>query len=161
MKSSTASRSPCHFRSGEGSVRMILGMPHIMKVCAEQSEGGTSVYEVIIGPGQGVPPHTHSREDEYFSVLSGQLTFLLEGKSDPLVLEDGGFLFAPRGRWHGFRNDGARPARMLVAITPGASADRLFAALDLACPKAAGQQEAIKAVTRICGEYGIAFATPI
>jgi hypothetical protein len=53
---------------------MILGMPHIIKVASHENPTGTSLMEVIVGPGQGVPQHVHTREDEIFCVLQGELT---------------------------------------------------------------------------------------
>ena len=55
-------------------------------------------------PGGGPPPHRHSKEDEYFSVLEGRFELLIEGESKFDVKRRD--RFAPRNHWHTFRNVG-------------------------------------------------------
>src|SRR6185369_2509100 len=45
-------------------------------------------------PGGGTPLHCHTREDEYFYVIEGQLTLFVDGKT--ITLTPGQSLFAPR-----------------------------------------------------------------
>jgi quercetin dioxygenase-like cupin family protein len=145
-------------RLGEGPVVMVLGMPHVVKVSADQNLGGTSVMEVVVAPGQGVPPHTHTREDEFFCILQGEITCQMVGFAAPVTLKAGDFLFLPRNRMHGFTNASGKEARMLVTVSPGAGADRMFAELETACQKFSDPQHLMPEVGRICGSYGITFA---
>ncbi len=42
--------------------------------------GQYALWEAIVPPGGGPPPHTHSREEEGFYVLEGEITFYVEGQ---------------------------------------------------------------------------------
>jgi quercetin dioxygenase-like cupin family protein len=147
-------------RFQEGRVVMVLGMPHIVKVAAGENVAGTSVMEVIVAPGQGVPPHTHTHEDEFFLILQGEITCQMHGSASPVTLTQGDHLFLPRNRMHSFINASAKEARMMVTVTPGAGTDRMFADLEKACQRFTDPQQLMPEVGRICGSYGITFAPP-
>jgi quercetin dioxygenase-like cupin family protein len=53
----------------EGSFLPILGITH--KVTAESFGGALTIIEASIPPGDMIPPHTHTREDECAFVLEG------------------------------------------------------------------------------------------
>ena len=65
----------------------------------------------------GPPLHRHSREDEWFYILRGEITFEIDGKR--IVLPAGGCAFAPRGTAHSFQNFSNTEAQILVLFTPG------------------------------------------
>ena len=132
----------------------VIGMPHIVKVLASETESGTSVMETVVPPGMGVPPHTHTREDEFFLVIRGEITCSMDGFTAPVVLKTGDFLFLPRYRTHGFINATNKEARMIVTVTPGGGTDRMFADLAVACQKCRDPQMLMPEVGRICGSYG-------
>ena len=81
------------------------------------------VMEATVPPGAGPPPHLHQKEDETFLVLSGEITFFLDGK--PCVLKQGEFIFAPRGVPHYFKNTGLADAVLLETASP-AGIERFF-----------------------------------
>ncbi len=145
-------------RLGQGEVLMVMGMPHIVKVLSSQNVAATSVYEVIIPPGRGVPPHTHTKEDEFFCVLQGEVSCKMDGLPSPVVMKSGDFLFLPRDRMHTFINSSGQEARMLVTVTPGIEADQLFVDLDKACKKFTDQAQLIPEVFKIASSHGIFFA---
>src|SRR5688572_38567 len=58
-----------------GATLNILGTTHIYKATAAETGGSFSLWELVIPPGSGPPPHTHHREDEAFYVLSGVVMF--------------------------------------------------------------------------------------
>ena len=145
-------------RLGEGKVLAVLGMPHIVKVGSDQNVTGTSLMEVVVGPGQGVPLHIHSHEDEIFCVVQGELTCQMDGLPSPVTLKPGDSVFLPRNRAHGFTNASTKEARMLVTVMPGIGTDRMFADLDAACRKCADPRQLMPEVGRICGDCGIQFA---
>jgi quercetin dioxygenase-like cupin family protein len=66
--------------------------------------------------GEEPPDHTHATEDEIFYVLQGDLTFRCG--DDTFELEDGGFIFLPRGIEHGYRILGDRDVRLLTVTAP-------------------------------------------
>lgn len=55
-----------------------------------------------IDAGAGIRTHMHASMDEFFYVLEGRGTFVLDGV--PHALEKGTTLFIPRGTWHGLEN---------------------------------------------------------
>jgi quercetin dioxygenase-like cupin family protein len=121
----------------------------------QESKAGRqfSVWESIVPPGRGAPAHTHTREDEAFYVLSGEVLVEVEGVTDPLRLGTGAFLFAPRHRRHGYRNVGTTTARLLVLAMPGTGLDRMFAAFD-EVGKQSRHTPAIQTIAAIAEQYG-------
>jgi quercetin dioxygenase-like cupin family protein len=145
-------------RLGEGKVLMVLGMPHFVRLESNQNVTGASLMEVVVAPGQGVPPHTHTREDEVFCVVQGELTCQMEGLPAPVKLKTGDSVFLPRNRAHGFTNASTKEARILVTVMPGTESDRMFAELDAACRKWTDPKQLMPELGRIGETYGIRFA---
>jgi quercetin dioxygenase-like cupin family protein len=144
---------------GTGPTLDVLGVPHIYKAMANDTGQQFSLWESIVLPGAGTPAHTHTREDEAFYVLSGEVQFELEGAADPLRLGPGGFLFAPRNQRHAYRNVGTVAAHLLVLAMPGAGLDRMFSEFD-AASKRAGQMLALETITAIAAQYGVVIHPP-
>jgi quercetin dioxygenase-like cupin family protein len=144
---------------GTGPTLDVLGVPHIYKAMANDTGHQFSVWESIVPPGAGTPAHTHTREDEAFYVLGGEVLFEVEGTADPLHLGAGGFLFAPRNRRHAYRNVGTVAAHLLVFAIPGAGLDRMFAAFE-AASKHTARTPAIDTIAAIAARYGVAIHPP-
>src|SRR5688572_24513250 len=151
--------SPLFRAPGAGPTLDVLGVPHIYKAMASDTGQQFSVWESTVPPGAGAPAHTHTREDEAFYMLSGEVQFELEGAAEPLRLGPGGFLFAPRNRRHSYRNVGTVAARLLVFAIPGAGLDRMFAAFD-AAGKRAAQMPAMDILVAIAAQYGVVIHPP-
>jgi len=82
------------------------------------SPAGTAIMEVVVAPRSfGAPPHSHSREDEYFYVLEGEIT-VLDGEQTRSA-GPGSLIVLPRNNLHGFWNAGEVPTRMLLMVSPG------------------------------------------
>ncbi len=94
----------------------VVGNVYAILAEGEQTGGQYTLVEALVPPDSGPPLHTHTREDEAFYVLEGELTVTIAGR--PHVLTPGGFAFGPRNVEHTFRNTGRVLARMLVWITP-------------------------------------------
>jgi quercetin dioxygenase-like cupin family protein len=146
--------NPLFRAPGAGPTLDVLGVTHSYKAMADDTGRQFSVWESIVPPGAGAPPHTHTREDEAFYVLSGEVVVEAEGADGPQRLPAGGFFFAPRNRRHGYRNAGTAVARLLVFAMPGAGLDRMFEAFDEA-GKREGHMPAIATVTAIAAEHGV------
>jgi quercetin dioxygenase-like cupin family protein len=151
--------SPLWRAPGTGPTLDVLGVPHIYKAMSDDTGRQFSVWESIVPPGAGTPAHTHTREDEAFYVLDGELLFEAEGAAGPLRLGTGGFLFAPRNRRHGYRNTGPVAARLLVFAIPGGGLDRMFEAFD-AAGRRAGGRPAFETIVAIADEYGVVIHPP-
>ena len=76
--------SPLFRAPGTGPTLDVLGVTHSYKVMASDTDRQFSVWESIVPPGCGAPAHTHTREDEAFYVLSGEVLVEVEGTADPL-----------------------------------------------------------------------------
>jgi len=139
---------------GAGSTLNVLGVTHIYKVTGAETAGAFSLWEDIVPPGAGAPPHTHAREDEAFYVLSGELLIEFEGEPAPRRVGPGGFFFGARHRRHGYRNVSDQPARVLVLCAPSCGLDQMFAEID-----AAGMPEMAKVVA-IAAKYGVTIEPP-
>jgi len=72
--------------------------------------------EALVPPGGGPPPHIHTREDETYYLLAGQIEVLLG--EETIVIGPHDFVNIPRGIVHCFRNTGTETARMLLTFTP-------------------------------------------
>jgi mannose-6-phosphate isomerase-like protein (cupin superfamily) len=86
-------------------------------VTSEMSEGTMTVLVQTSKPGEGVPPHSHTREDELFTVLEGSYEVFDGTKWQPL--SQGESYFARRLGTHGFRNAGTTTGRLHAVIAPG------------------------------------------
>jgi quercetin dioxygenase-like cupin family protein len=82
----------------------------------EDTGGQVAIVEHPFPPGALVPPHVHTREDEFSIVTAGAIGF--RSGSDEVVLEAGGYICKPRGELHTMWNAGPEEARMIEVITP-------------------------------------------
>ena len=81
-----------------------------------ESHGNCFIFEGILAPGGGPPPHIHQLEDESFYLLEGTATFQAGGQT--VHAKPGDFIHIPRGTVHSLKNEGKVPARALVTISP-------------------------------------------
>jgi quercetin dioxygenase-like cupin family protein len=93
-----------------GGVYRIVATP-------SQTQNTHFAFEATEPPGGGPPLHIHTREEEFFSVIEGEITFWIDGKA--IRGAAGTTAFVPRGVPHCFKNCSDRPARVLVVFTPG------------------------------------------
>jgi mannose-6-phosphate isomerase-like protein (cupin superfamily) len=71
---------------------------------------------IEIVAGRVLEEHVHAGEDDAFYILEGELTFTFGDQE--VAAPPGTFVLVPPGVEHGFRNDGARPVRMLNIHAP-------------------------------------------
>lgn len=105
-----------HVPPGEGEMRWVVGDLATFKIVGEDTEGAFTLGENVTPPQGGPPPHLHTREDETFYVMEGELEFVVGERTFSATA--GSVVYAPRGVMHGFRNVGTTPSRMVVIITP-------------------------------------------
>jgi quercetin dioxygenase-like cupin family protein len=94
-------------------------------VTGEESGGAYFAMEALVPPAGGPPPHIHTREDETYYLLTGQLEVLLG--EETIVAGPNDFVNIPRGIVHRFTNTGTETARMVITFTP-AGIERWFEA---------------------------------
>jgi quercetin dioxygenase-like cupin family protein len=94
----------------------IPGTPFRHLIRAADTEGRFSAQSAVLEPRKLVMPHTHRDEDEFTFVFRGRIGGRV-GDQD-LVVEEGGFLFKPRGILHALWNPTAADAIVVEFISP-------------------------------------------
>jgi quercetin dioxygenase-like cupin family protein len=107
---------PYTLDSEEGQSLQSLGALVLVKATAEQTGGVFSLLEVSCPPDYATPLHIHYAEDVAMYVLDGALAFFCGGEKTEA--SPGSFFYQPRGTPHGFRVEGAAPARILYMTIP-------------------------------------------
>lgn len=133
----------------------IVGEETLVKVAAADSDGQLAFFQLVAPPMSGPPRHVHSREDELFYVLEGELVFELDGQRFPVGA--GGTVFLRRGVVHAYQNFTERDARLLIATTPGGFSE-FFVELSAATP--AGGMPAFEVLRALAEKYGITTLGP-
>ena len=106
---------------GGGRKVAIAGDVYQIKLTGADTGGRFAMFEFFVPPGGGPPAHVHTREDEAFYVLEGEITFTVAGGE--FVVPAGGFVHAPRDVPHRFTNATDKPARAIVIATPAGLED--------------------------------------
>src|SRR4029079_1740236 len=103
-------------RPGEGRAGNLGPIGVVFKLWGEDTGGAVAIVEHPFAVGALVPPHMHTREDEYSIVLEGEIGFRSEDQE--VVLGAGGYIVKPHGEVHAMWNAGKTPARMIEIISP-------------------------------------------
>jgi uncharacterized cupin superfamily protein len=77
---------------------------------------GASTFEFLAAPGWDTGSHRHSRIEEQFYVIDGEME--LRAGDELVVGTPGTFVSVPPGTAHAFANRTQSPARMLLVCTP-------------------------------------------
>ena len=109
-------RAAIHLATDEGRMLWMVGDLITLKIVGSNTEGAFALIEEVTLPQGGIPPHMHTREDETFYVLEGELEFVVGGRA--LLATTGSVVYGPRGIPHAFRNVGTTSSRMAIYITP-------------------------------------------
>jgi quercetin dioxygenase-like cupin family protein len=91
-----------------------------LKIPAAATGGAFSVAEQLLPKGSAPPVHRHTREDEAWIVLDGEVTFFLDDEQH--TGGPGTYAFGPRGRAHTHRVE-SDTARLAILIFPGTGED--------------------------------------
>jgi mannose-6-phosphate isomerase-like protein (cupin superfamily) len=117
--------NPIALRQGEGEALWFFGALAIVKASGETTAGRVTVIEHLAPEGSGPPIHVHHREDEWFYVIEGELTFWVGGRI--IKAPTGSFVYGPRDIPHTFTVTSLQ-ARSLVVTEP-AGFERFMRAL--------------------------------
>src|SRR4029453_19354064 len=101
---------------GQGRAGELGSSGVVFKLWGHDTGGALSVVEHPFAVGALVPPHTHTREDEYSIVTEGEIGFRSGDRE--VVLGAGGYITKPPGEPHAVWNAGSVPARMIELISP-------------------------------------------
>ena len=133
----------------------------IGSVCLAGADTGGAycLLEVSLAPVTSVPRHIHTREDEGYFVLAGELEVVVGG--DTFVLRAGDTLMAPRDIPHQLRNSGDVENHYLLFFSPSGFEGFLSATAVPAPDNAAAPTKPpaapVRNVHRLADDYGIRF----
>ena len=130
----------------------VLGAPMIVK--SDGSGVAAFLADHPVPPGYSVPPHRHESDDEMLFLVEGELTLI--GEAGESKVGAGASAVFKRGELHGYRNDTASTARLVVVATPGIQAVEMFRHFDRAA-KHEGVPLSPSQIAAIAGEYGVRF----
>lgn len=103
-----------------------------------------------VAPGVGIPPHIHTKEDEIFRVIKGQVELMVGNQST--ILNEGDIAFAPKNVVHSWKIVGTEKASMSTSAFP-AGIEHMFEELGKLPPGPPNFEK----VAEICGKHGIRF----
>jgi mannose-6-phosphate isomerase-like protein (cupin superfamily) len=66
--------------AGKGRTVAVVGDVYRFLATGEDTNGRYALLEAIVPPGGGPPPHVHSREEEGFYILEGEINFTIGDK---------------------------------------------------------------------------------
>lgn len=128
----------------------------------DETNGKYALWEALVPPGGGPPPHVHSREEEGFYILEGEITFTINGEKT--VAQACSFANMPVGTPHSFKNESDRPAKMLISVAP-AGLEKMF--FEVGVPLAEGATTAlpptkdeIEKLLAVAPKYGVEIKLP-
>ena len=146
----------------KGRTIAVVGDVYRFLATAEDTNGKYAMWEAIVPPGGGPPPHVHSREEESFYILEGEITFMIG--EERLVATAGMFANMPVGTPHSFKNDSNKPAKMLISVAPAGLEEMFF---EFGVPLLEGSttalpptKEEIEKLLTIAPRYGIKIRVP-
>jgi mannose-6-phosphate isomerase-like protein (cupin superfamily) len=84
----------------------------------EWADGGMCVLQQTVAPAVLVAAHSHDRETQAAYVLSGTITFYVDGEEADVPAD--GLVVRPAGSVHALWNATEKPARMLEITAPAA-----------------------------------------
>jgi steroid delta-isomerase-like uncharacterized protein len=101
------------------STTRVLAVTNLCKATKEDTRGIYSLFISTVPPGEGVPIHTHWKEDEAYYLLEGEWELYDVTNKETLTLGPENYVYVPMGITHGFKNVGNKPGRLVLIITPG------------------------------------------
>ena len=126
-----------------------------------ETDGTYGLWEAIVPPGGGPPPHWHRNEEEGIYMVDGRVTVYADGKE--FEATPGSFVQLPKRSKHWFRNNSGAPAKMLVLVAPGGmeamfhETGRMVADPDATIPPL--DKEEKQRLLKIAAKYGIELET--
>lgn len=155
-------RLPTLRKPTEGRTIAVVGDVYRFLATGDNTHGTYATWEATVPPGGGPPPHVHSREEEGFYILEGEITLKAGDKS--IVATPGMFVNMPIGMPHSFKNESSKSAKMLIVIAP-AGLEQMF--FEFGVPLAEGSttalpptREEIDKLLKIAPQYGIEILLP-
>ena len=141
---------PKIIRNDEGKTINVLGDIQTFKLTGKDTNGLFTLIEEYNTPGTMIPPHVHTKEDEIFKVLEGELELTVGDKTT--VLKAGDLAFGPRNVPHSWKVIGDKNAKVILSVFPAGIED-MFEELSALPPGPPDMEK----VMEICARQGISF----
>ncbi|SIS47243.1 Cupin domain-containing protein [Zobellia uliginosa] len=142
--------NPKIIKDNEGEVLDVIGDIQTHKLIGSETDNQIVEWVDNVEPGVGIPPHIHTKEDEIFRVVKGQVEIMVDGTTT--VLKAGDTAFAPKNLPHAWKVVGSEKAKMITSAIP-AGIEKMFQELaDLP----SGPPDFEK-VADICSNHGVTF----
>ncbi len=161
MNNLTTPVSPIALHADEGEAFWAFGTLATVKASSETTDGRVAVIEHLASEGAGSPLHVHHREDEWFYVTEGTLTFWVGGEL--IEAPAGSFVYGPRDIPHTFVV--TSPQARFLLVTEPAGFERFMRAMGQTAetptipPPAAPPPDLTPLITA-AAEYGIEILGP-
>lgn len=146
----------------DGRTIAVVGDVYRFLAMGDDTNGKYATWEAIVPPGGGPPPHVHSREEESFYILEGEIAFQVGGQRH--IARAGMFANMPVGMPHSFKNESNTTAKMLISVAP-AGLEKMF--FEFGVPLADGATTAlpptkqeIEKLMLVAPKYGIELMLP-
>jgi mannose-6-phosphate isomerase-like protein (cupin superfamily) len=153
--------APIALAVGEGEALWAFGALITVKASTESTGGRVAVLEHLAGRGAGSPLHVHHREDEWFYVMEGELTFWVGG--EVIDAPAGSFVYGPRDVPHTFTVS-SEEARFLLVTEPAGLEGMLRAlgepAGSLTIPPPPSEPPDMERIVQVCADHGIEILGP-
>jgi quercetin dioxygenase-like cupin family protein len=161
MSTTSAAVSPIALGADEGEAIWAFGVLATIKAASETTAGRVAVIEHLAPQGAGSPLHVHHREDEWFYVTEGTLTFWVGGEI--IEASAGSFVYGPRDLPHTFLVTSPQ-ARFLLVTEPAGFESFMRAmgepAAELTVPPPAPPPSDLAPLVAAAAEYGIEILGP-
>ena len=149
-------------KPNEGRTIAVVGDVYRFLATGDDTSGKYAIWEAIVPPGGGPPPHVHSREEEGFYILDGEITFTVNGEK--IVATAGMFANVPVGTPHSFKNESDRPAKLLISVAP-AGLEQMFMEVGVPMTESATTalpptKEEVEKLLTVAPRYGIEIRVP-
>lgn len=141
---------PKILKDSEGDVLNVIGDIQTHKLVGKDTNGQIVEWVDNVDPGVGIPPHIHTKEDEIFRVIKGQVEIMVDGKTT--VLNEGDIAYAPKNIPHSWKVVGTDKAKMVTSAFP-AGIEKMFEELSDLPPGPPDFEQ----VAKICGNHGVSF----
>ncbi len=118
----TSTLHPFTQPAGRERSRWFMGSLFTFLATAEETAGQFACLDITVRKGIDIPPHTHTRDDESFYILEGEVLCHIGDREYPA--KQGEFVFLPRNIAHTWQPL-TDTLRFLLLITPAGS-ERVF-----------------------------------
>jgi quercetin dioxygenase-like cupin family protein len=133
---------------------------HLMSILISSKDTG-GAFSLIHGyeiQGLEPPPHTHTKEDESFYLLTGEITYIVG--NEVLNAKSGNWVFLPRNIQHSFKVI-TEQAEVLIHLSPGGFEgyfrEMSEPAKELSIPPRPQGPPDVKRIIETASRYGVLF----